>query len=301
MTAWSQLQYDTLSDGCGCNLAASGASYQWIPKQKYYEEQVNLISPTDGPFFSKLNWIAGATWFYKDTGVTSGSATESPPYSAALPRYSFSNTDTVYRLEGLFGQISWQMLPTLQLQVGARSNWDNTAIRGTINQTETPGRIAATAPSTGCFETSAPATGYVCSTPNMYGENHGQRADRQDRSELDTAERSVLLCLLRARFTRVKVSTPREPHSRRCRRPRSFLSTSMTGRRAGTASSSTTIMTTHLGGYWMVDQNSQQAGIFFPLTGGTVVGNLGSEKLKGIEATLNGRFGGLGGELRCRL
>lgn len=293
VTAWSQLQYNVLNDGCSCNLPVSGASYQWIPKQKYYEEQANLISPTDGPFYSKFNWIVGGTWFYKDTGVTSGSATETAPYSVATPRYSFSNTDTVYRLEGFFGQISWQMLPALQLQVGARSNWDNTAIRGTINQTETPGRIAPTAPSTGCVETQAPATGYVCSTPNMYGEN----TDNVPTGKIDlnwTPLNGQFFYVFYARGYKGEgvnaQGTAQKPLP-----PTKILPEYVNDWELGwNGRLFNNHMTTHLGGYWMVDQNSQQAGIFFPLTGGTIVGNLGSETLKGIEATMNGRFGGFG-------
>ncbi len=294
VTGFEQTQYNTLSTGCGgCNLPVSGGSYQWIPRDDYYSEEVDLISPTTGDFYSKFNYVVGGSWFYRDTGVTVQANTETPPYSATTPLIVSVNNDTIARIMGVFGQVSWQIMPTLQLQVGARENWDSDELRGAIDQVAIPHIIPATAPSVGCFETPAPPTGYFCSTPN-------QLAPFQDHvptGKIDlnwTPAPGQFFYAFYARGYKggvgIAEGTVAKPLPAQAVLPEhvndwelGWNGTMLAGH-----------LRTHLGGYWMVDQNSQQAGIFNPLTGGTQVENIGSETLKGIEASMQGRFGGFG-------
>lgn len=294
VTGFEQTQYNTLAPGCGCNLPNSGAFYQWIPRDDYYSEEVDLISPTTGPVWSKLNYVAGASWFYRDTGVTVNGTTSSPPYSLAAPFMIKINNDTIYRIMGVFGQVSWQMLPTLQLQVGARENWDNAVLRGTVDQVEIPGILPATVPSIGCFESPAPKTGYLCITPNM----RAPFEDSVPTGKIDLNWTPVQGQFFYAFYARgykggigIAEGTAMAP-----RPPQAVLPEHVNDYEIGwNGTMLAGHLRTHLGGYWTVDQNAQQAGLFFPLTGGTnALGNLGSETLKGIEASLDGRFAGLG-------
>ncbi|HEX4049524.1 MAG TPA: TonB-dependent receptor [Steroidobacteraceae bacterium] len=84
--------------------------------------EFDLISPTTGAF----SWIAGASWLYSSGQLASFSTTTTPPYSPATPAYSFyDDGEQVYtKTEGLFGQTTWQINPTLQFQIGARVSWD---------------------------------------------------------------------------------------------------------------------------------------------------------------------------------
>jgi iron complex outermembrane receptor protein len=88
-----------------------------------YNEELDLISPATGNF----TWIAGTNWFYHlASPLTQYTVVSSPPFSAAAPRISISpNLGSLTRQGAVFGQVSWQFTRTLQLQVGARENWDN--------------------------------------------------------------------------------------------------------------------------------------------------------------------------------
>lgn len=91
-----------------------------------YTQEFDIISPTDGPFFSKLNYIAGINWFYRDEDQSDFGVNVGPPYSKTAPAYSIApNWLLYYRQWAGFGQISWQITPTLQVQAGARLSGDN--------------------------------------------------------------------------------------------------------------------------------------------------------------------------------
>ncbi len=87
-----------------------------------YTSEFDLISPTTGAF----SWIAGAAWMYQAGQLASFSTNTAPPYSPAAPAYSFYvDGEEVYtKTEGIFGQTTWQISPTLQFQIGARVSWD---------------------------------------------------------------------------------------------------------------------------------------------------------------------------------
>jgi iron complex outermembrane receptor protein len=93
------------------------------PDDDYYSEEIDLLSPTDG----KVNWVAGAFWFYRNTPVNVLSETVRPPYAAtASPAVASDITiGSGQRIAAVFANVDWHVTNTLQLQVGVRENWDN--------------------------------------------------------------------------------------------------------------------------------------------------------------------------------
>ena len=87
-----------------------------------YNSEFDLISPTTGRF----SWIVGASWLYSAGQLASFSTNTAFPYSSTKPAYSFyDDGEEVYtKTEGVFGQTTWQINPTLQFQIGARVGWD---------------------------------------------------------------------------------------------------------------------------------------------------------------------------------
>lgn len=88
-----------------------------------YTEEFDVISPTTG----KFSWIAGASVAYAgfEVGPSFG-VNYAPPYSVAAPSYSLTDQEYyIQHQQGVFGQITWQFTPTLQLLAGARFSWDS--------------------------------------------------------------------------------------------------------------------------------------------------------------------------------
>jgi iron complex outermembrane recepter protein len=125
------------------SAAPSATHYKDVgPNNSYYSQEFEVKSKQDQP----ISWIAGAIWFYRDTPVynvgysapnffvnpalaISNSLNRSQgivpvdPVTGAT-RITYSNTHTVQRTEGLYGNVKWQINPKLDLQVGIRGNWD---------------------------------------------------------------------------------------------------------------------------------------------------------------------------------
>ena len=92
--------------------------------ERGYNAEVDLISPTTG----KWSWVAGASWSYTANAFSSYS-----PNTLSTSGFSPTNLgvtawvdgETIYaKDEGIFGQTTWQMTPTLQFQIGAHVGWD---------------------------------------------------------------------------------------------------------------------------------------------------------------------------------
>jgi iron complex outermembrane receptor protein len=102
----------------------SGFGSGGVAPNPYYSQELDVISPTTW----RVNYIAGAWWFYRATSQDNNSANYLPPYSVANPQVNTTITGpytSVQRIAGLFGQVSWQISQAWQLQIGARENWDN--------------------------------------------------------------------------------------------------------------------------------------------------------------------------------
>ena len=109
-------------------LAAAIGSIRSVPTHTYSQE-FDLISPDAG----KLTWLTGASYFYRSTPVTLNQY----PYGAPVePNAADANTavniGTHVHLVGLFGQVGYQIQPSLQLQVGARVSADGETSSGAI-------------------------------------------------------------------------------------------------------------------------------------------------------------------------
>jgi iron complex outermembrane recepter protein len=111
--------------------AGTGGSF-WehtIGPDPYYSQEFDLISPDVG----RLTWLAGASYFWRSTPVD---LLQYPFGAAVEPNGADANVDvnigTHVRLAGLFGQVSYQILPSLQVQVGARLNDDGESTSGAI-------------------------------------------------------------------------------------------------------------------------------------------------------------------------
>jgi iron complex outermembrane receptor protein len=157
------------------------------PNSNYYTEELTLVSP-DGPF----NWVVGATWFYRQSPVTSGGpsypncgtnqGTGSFTACATNPtptNWRFANGITNQRMGGLFGQLNWQFTDQLQLQVGARYSIDrNFSLGGgQRNVTATPTAGTVTSVCAPDILGLLPAGNYNCvGGPNTSGTYEGEEA-----------------------------------------------------------------------------------------------------------------------------
>ncbi|HEX4024272.1 MAG TPA: TonB-dependent receptor [Steroidobacteraceae bacterium] len=279
---------------------SSGAFYQWIPRDDYYSEELDVLSRTDGPFWSKFNWIAGGTWFYRDTGVTVSGVTTTPPYSFEQPFVLGINDDDLNRIAGLFGQISWQIVPSLQLQVGARENWDNNPVRATVDEVAIPGStlpaflgITPSTPNVGCvgpYQTGSKflpsPTGYFCA-PAV--DQSAQYQDKTPTGKIDLNWTPLPGQFFYAFFARgykaggAAAGAPNFEPEHVNDWELGWKGTMLNGH-----------VQTHLGGYYM-DYQSMQQPVYNILTGtANEITNIGSSTLEGIEATLNARLGGFG-------
>ncbi len=104
------------------------------PDNNYQSQEFNLLSPDTGP----ITWIVGLSWFHRHTPVNirtdnnlcgyngaSGAVAPCPP-AGALPLQSVLLTiDTIQEHTGLFGQLTWQLSDTFELEFGARQSWDD--------------------------------------------------------------------------------------------------------------------------------------------------------------------------------
>jgi iron complex outermembrane receptor protein len=125
----SGFQHDDIreiNDGDGSSVSALYDYHVIGPDNNYYSQEFNLISPSTG----KLTWIAGGSWFYRNTPVNDNAylsnGTGSGPFPAPAASYLQQQLtiNAAQRTMGVFGQASYQLLDPLKLVVGARENWD---------------------------------------------------------------------------------------------------------------------------------------------------------------------------------
>ena len=100
-----------------------GGYSQSINHTPIYSGEFDAISPTTGPF----RWITGAMISYTRWTPYSYSYNPTPPYSATNPAIGGWEDGEAIRTEthAVFGQVSWQFTPTLQLVAGGRMSWDS--------------------------------------------------------------------------------------------------------------------------------------------------------------------------------
>ncbi len=88
-----------------------------------YSGEFDAISPTTGAF----SWITGVAYNYNSAQFVDYSTNTNTPYSQAAPSHGFyTDGENIWEIsQGLFGQVSWQFTHTLQLVVGVREGWDS--------------------------------------------------------------------------------------------------------------------------------------------------------------------------------
>ena len=319
VTGFQQSQYDTYGNTnsypqtvtyatpTGCSVTAGtctgsfsqtfnseGAAYQWIPKDDYYSEEFDVISPTTGPLWNKLNWIVGGTWFYRDTGVAGYGVTTTPPYSFERPFVTGSNTENLNRIAGVFGQISWQMTQTLQWQLGLRENWDNNPTRGTVSVTAVP-NLPTTTPNVGCSPNLPYQTG-TAFLPSQFGYTCNKPLDQstQFQDHVMTGKADLNWTPWQGQFFYGFFARGYKAGGAQLGAP-NFQPEHVNDWEIGWNGTYGNWLTTHLGGYYMIYQDMQQSVTTVgTLTGGGTVQNIGSSTLEGIEAQMTARVGGLG-------
>jgi iron complex outermembrane receptor protein len=125
-----QKYYDVLS---GTSLQ-SGTRFDTVEPDRYWSEELSLLSPS----YWRVSFMTGAYIFYRATPLRSVITNTLPPYSPANPSVSempFQNTFD--RNGAIFGTVSFNATDELQLELGARQNWDSNYQRG-LNLVRTP-------------------------------------------------------------------------------------------------------------------------------------------------------------------
>jgi iron complex outermembrane recepter protein len=130
-------------------------------------QEIDIISPTDG----KLSWIAGAYYEYRYAPVPQNQLSVGAPYQPNTP----PTTDSVLAVSGatgraaaVFGQVNWQFTDTLQLQVGARENYDLNSASNPFNVAPAVGTVLPEPNGTGTYSIGYSAAACGTITPPCY-------------------------------------------------------------------------------------------------------------------------------------
>lgn len=225
-------------------------SYNTISPRYHYSEDLTLLSPTDG----RLSWIVGASIFYMDSTTTSTTRSYNSPYLPTSTLRSTTNTRTsaTTNQRTIYGQLSYELLSSLQLQIGLRQNYDRNTGRNiqgaTAEYTDSnpTGKIGLNwTPVSGQFFYVFASRGYKAG-----GVNIGQANFEPE--HVDDYE----------------IGWKGEMLDKRLR--------------------------AELGAYYMKYQGMQIQQLNFSTGQANAVTNVQDSTIKGIEASLEGRFGGFG-------
>lgn len=99
------------------------------PNNDYYSQEVNLISPSS----QRLTWLAGASYFHRETPVElvvypDGAQPSATGADATLILDSISRQELI----GVYGQVGFEITPSLQIEAGARYSWDRNEQEGRL-------------------------------------------------------------------------------------------------------------------------------------------------------------------------
>jgi iron complex outermembrane receptor protein len=267
LTGFQHIDIREINDDDG-----TSANQQWDyhligPDDNYESEEINIISPANQP----LTYIAGASWFYRNTPVNDYQLTNSgPPYptfgQAENPEQEQLVINAAQRTMGVFGQLTYQFTDQVQAYAGARENWDNNFNNGSVQLADLPGAppsLVLHIPLPGHFHDSVPTwkvgvnytpwTGqflyaFVARGYKSGGVNAGspQNFDPEHVTDYELGWKGKLL----------------DGH-----------------------------IETQLGGYYNVYQDLQQP-VTNPVTGGGGITNVGQSTIKGIEAGFQAHLAG---------
>jgi iron complex outermembrane receptor protein len=106
------------------------------PRNDYYSQEINLISPNEGV----LTWLAGASYFHRETPVgLSFYPFGALPDAAGTNATFILNSVSRQELIGLFGQVGYQITPRLQVQFGGRYSFSKNTGDGALQLAIFPG------------------------------------------------------------------------------------------------------------------------------------------------------------------
>ena len=106
------------------------------PDNDYYNHEFTLLSPAD----NRLTWLVGTSWYHRFTPVQvatdrwnvpcgyqaqSGAVNECLLEDDRPHQRVMADVYTIQRHAGLFGQLTYDISDTLELEFGARMSWDN--------------------------------------------------------------------------------------------------------------------------------------------------------------------------------
>jgi iron complex outermembrane receptor protein len=131
------------------------------PHDNSYQQELDVISPSGG----KVNWIAGAFGYYRRTPLGIQNQSVTSPYTPGAPPSTvllYSSISTT-RMAAVFGQINWNVLDSLQLQLGARENWDHNFADNAINPAPASGTVLSAPNGTGVYAITYPPGSTVAS------------------------------------------------------------------------------------------------------------------------------------------
>jgi iron complex outermembrane receptor protein len=285
------------------------------PNNVYYSQEFNLIS-ADGP----VNWVVGTSFFYRATPVNlviesancgispvDGTSTPCPAqFSGNVPNLVLVNSLTTTRTGGIFGQLNWKFTDALEATLGARMNFDRNFSEGDGK----PDSVTVVIPAP---EVAIPVTHLSVCAPGVKG-----------LPQVAQLAAGSFTCLTIGSRQSYQDNTPTwklgmnyKPNDQQFGYAfwsRGYKSGGVDNQGQFDAEKvddfelgwKSTLADGHvqlnLGGFWMDYKNMQQnafratvglAGTSQGAAGNTVY-NLGSSKIKGIEAEFNARFGGFG-------
>lgn len=127
----SEYRVDDTSGSAAPGSAGGIVTYQALSPDRYLSQEFDVISPTDARF----TYLFGASYFYRGTPLHNA-LVEYPVGAVPAPGGEGSilnvSTGEYSRLAGLFGQVTYQLTRKLQLQAGARYNYDTESTGGVV-------------------------------------------------------------------------------------------------------------------------------------------------------------------------
>ncbi|HEX3916149.1 MAG TPA: TonB-dependent receptor [Caulobacteraceae bacterium] len=106
-----------------------GSNFEDYGRESTYSEELNLVSPDKGP----LRWLGGLYYQHDYVTLLPGGGQPGFDIHVVVPGVGFEDLDLIYRTpkvtQAVFGQVSYDITPALQLQVGLRYTDESFGLR----------------------------------------------------------------------------------------------------------------------------------------------------------------------------
>jgi iron complex outermembrane recepter protein len=224
-------------------------------------QEFNLISPDSG----RLQWIVGTYYLHDIREI------ELNIISQGIPNLIVPNFTQVLESAAAFGQVSYQIVPSLQLQVGLRYTYDR-------NYTPIPGGVL--------IDLGIPGV------PNIHASSVGAESDSATTGKValnwTVNEANFLYAFVAKGFKAGGFNAATATVAQTNFAPEIVWDYEV-GWKANFFNDH---LRTSLGGFWD-NYTDLQVGVFNPTTAGASLVNTGKSTIKGGELEMHGRFGGL--------